>query len=154
MSEKPPKLTEQIKKPVSMSERVAHLGLPIGSTMEQVFEKEQAREKFFTLARELFMEDPVFSFPGIDADVLLRLQEADKEAPPGYITPIEDILERMKKEGIKIFLGKPERDDTGNVLVIPANSTDPTSDAVHAKNIMIVETSDSRLNELIRLSKI
>lgn len=145
---------EPVRVPVSFSERIKHLGLPIGSSMEEVFKKEQARERLVVVAHELFKSGTVFPFSGIDDDALLRLQEADKEAPPGYITPIEDIVERMKNEGIKIFLGKPERNDTANVLVIPAKSTDPISDSVLAKNLRIVETGDRRLRELIMLSKI
>ena len=112
-------------------------------------EKEPTRkEKIISLARELFESQETFSFSGIDPEGYLEMKAGDEEAP-GYTTPTDEIIERMKNEGIKIVLGKNPQ--SGNVYVLPAQSIDIEMDSMSPKRLQISEEMNEKLKELIQL---
>lgn len=81
-------------------------------------EKEPTRrEKIISLAKELFESRETFPFLGVDPEGYLEMKDGDDEAP-GYTTPTDEIIERMKNEGMKIVLGKNPQ--SGSVYVLPA----------------------------------
>ncbi|MFZ3043516.1 MAG: hypothetical protein WA058_00160 [Minisyncoccia bacterium] len=81
-------------------------------------EKEPTRkEKIIALAMELYESGEVFPFTGIDFESYSRMKSGEEE-DPGYTTPIDEIIERLKNEGMKVVLGKNPQ--SGNVFVLPA----------------------------------
>jgi hypothetical protein len=113
------------------------------------YEKEPTRkEKIISLARELFESQENFPFLGVDPEGYLEMKTGDEEAP-GYSTPTDEILERMKNEGMKIVLGK--NPESGNVYVLPAQSTDIEMDSISPKRLKISEGMNEKLTELILL---
>lgn len=67
---------------------------------------EEKKEKdVLTLAKELHESNEVFPFPGLRPEAYAQLKATDEEFP-GYVTPIDGLLERFKNEGMKVVLGK------------------------------------------------
>lgn len=69
-------------------------------------EKEPTRkEKIIALAMELYERGEVFPFEGVDPEQYSRMK-ADEEEYPGYTTPVDEIIERFKSEGMSEDLKK------------------------------------------------
>lgn len=113
-------------------------------------EKEQKKEGFIALAKELSESHESFPFPGIDPESYATLKSAEEELP-GYATPIDALIERFENEGMKVALG--EYPDSGNVFVMPSGSDDIENDSVFPRHLQIDETMDERLKQLISLQK-
>ncbi|MFZ2501038.1 MAG: hypothetical protein WAW90_03615 [Minisyncoccia bacterium] len=114
-------------------------------------EKKPSREeRIIALAKELFESQETFPFLGVDPEGYLEMKAGDEEAP-GYTTPTDEIIERMKNEGMKIVLGKNPQ--SGNVYVLPAQSTDIEMDSISPKRLQISEGMNEKLKELIQLMR-
>ena len=77
--------------------------------------------------------------------------KADEEEMPGYATPIDELIERFKNEGMKVVLGKNPQ--SGNVFVLPGQSDDIENDNLFPKHLNINDGMSDTLRELIALSK-
>ena len=120
-------------------------GIPTNSSSEKEPTK---KEKIISLAAELFKRKETFSFSGIDPELYSKMK-AGEEEDPGYTTPIDELIERFKIEGMKVVLGKyPE---SGNVFVLPAGSTDIEMDSISPKQLQLTEDMNGKLKELIVL---
>ena len=112
-------------------------------------EKEPTRkEKIILLAAELFESNETFPFSGIDPESYSKMKAVEEE-DPGYTTPIDEIIERFKNEGIKVVLGKNPQ--SGNVYVLPAESTNIEMDSISPRQLQINEGMNEKLRELILL---
>ncbi|MBU6491046.1 hypothetical protein KGQ25_02760 [Patescibacteria group bacterium] len=105
-------------------------------------------EKIISLAAELFESKSIFSFSGIDPESYLKMKATEKEYP-GYTTPTDEIIERLKNEGMKVVLGKDPQ--SGNVYILPAGSTNIEMDSISPKQLHLSEEMDEKLKELILL---
>lgn len=110
-------------------------------------EKEQKKERFIALAKELNESHESFPFPGIDPEFYASLKSVDEEFP-GYTTPIDALVERFENEGMKVVLVGEHP-----VLIIPSGSNDTENDSVSPRHLQIDETMDERLKQLILLQK-
>jgi len=118
-------------------------GIPTNS------EKEPTRkEKIISLAKELFESQEVFPFPGVDPESYSKMKSGEIE-DPGYTTPIDEIIERCKNEGMKVVLGKNPQ--SGNVFVLPAQSDNIEIDSISPKRLQLSEGMNEYLKELILL---
>ena len=124
-------------------------------------EKEPTRrEKIIALALELNENHEGFPFPGIEPEAYEKIKagiEAEKDATDYDISSptLDELIARFNKEGMKVFPGKyPE---SGNVSVLPMGSDetgeDIKYDSILPKNLRITEGMDSKLKELILLSR-
>lgn len=112
-------------------------------------EKEPTRkEKIIALAAELHESGEVFPFAGIDPESYSKMK-ADEEEYPGYTTPIDEIVERLKSEGMKVVLGKNPQ--SGNVFVLPAQSSDIEMDSISPRQLQLSEGMNKKLLELVLL---
>jgi hypothetical protein len=112
-------------------------------------EKEPTRkEKIIALAVELYESREVFPFAGIDPESYSRMK-VDEEEYPGYTTPIDEIVERFKSEGMKVVLGKNPQ--SGNVFVLPAQSDNIEMDSISPRQLQLNEGMNEKLRELILL---
>lgn len=112
-------------------------------------EKQPTREEqIIALAVELHERGEAFPFPGIDPESYSKMK-ADEEEYPGYTTPIDEIIERFKSEGVKVVVGKNPQ--SGNVYVVPSQSTNIEMDSISPKQLQITEGMDEKLKELISL---
>ncbi len=113
-------------------------------------EREKRRIRIVALTKELSEKQEAFPFSGIEPENYLRLK-ADDAKVEGLCTPIDDLIQRFEKEGIKVTFGiDPE---SGNVFVLPFQSDEVESDGIFPKHLRIDESMDGRLKELILASR-
>lgn len=113
-------------------------------------ERAERKREFITLSKELHERGEVFPFPGINPDAYARMK-ADDEEFPGFTTPIDVLIERCLKEGIKVSQGQyPE---SGNAVILPAQSDDLRSDSILPKHLQISDTMDEKLKRFILLNR-
>jgi hypothetical protein len=120
-------------------------GIPTRSEKEPT-----KKERIIALALELSEGHEVFPFSSIDPESYSKIK-ADEEEMPGYATPIDELLERFKREGMKVVLGKNPQ--SGNVFILPSQSDDIENDSLFPRHIQISEEMNERLKELIALSR-
>src|SRR5687768_6062613 len=98
------------------------------------FAIEEMRWKMSALAIELSQSTESFPFTGMDNESYQERKTIEVEYP-GCATPIDELLERFKKEGMKVMLGK----DPANSFVLPSNSNDLVNDSVLTRHLQINE---------------
>jgi hypothetical protein len=109
-------------------------------------ESNQIKVDIISLNRELGESHEKFSWPGLQPDSYEKIK-ADEEQYLGYTTPIDELIERCKAEGIKVLLGKyPE---SGSVFIMPAGSDDIEQDSLSPKYLVANRVMDGRLKKLI-----
>jgi len=115
---------------------------------------EEAREKrkkeIFKLALELIESGETFPFPGVSKAFYnkSKIEEVDF-VEMGLVTPIDDVIEKFQREGMKVVLG----DDPMaiNVLVIPGPNTKIDADSFLIQNLDIIRFMDPRIVKLIEV---
>ena len=111
-------------------------------------EKRERNQRILELVES--MENEIFPFPGIKKEAYARMK-ADDEEYPGYTTPTDEVIKRLKSEGIKVVLSTTDR-LSGNVFILPTTSDNIEMDGcIPLKNFQIVDGMDERLRELIEL---
>lgn len=110
--------------------------------------REIKRITAISLAREL--RDERLPFPGIDSEHYAKLK-AEEEEFPGYATPIDELVERFKNQGMKIVFGKDP--ESGNVFVLPLDSDDIENDSIFPHHLWSDGILNGQLKELVSLSK-
>ncbi len=118
--------------------------------IENKGEKEERKRKIIALALELSENRETFPFPGISPEAYARIKAVDEEFPD-QATPIDALVEKFKKEGIKVVLGK--NPESGNVYILPAQSDEIERDSVYPGNLEVNGVTDEKLKELILMSK-
>ena len=101
-----------------------------------------------TLAKELIERNESFPFPSIDPDALSKMRADDFEFP-GYVTPVDTLLDRCRTEGIRVTLGKyPE---SGNVYIVPAGENEMGNENMRLlpRHLQVNETMDRTLRALV-----
>lgn len=117
------------------------------------FSEEQKREalvRYLRLAETLSQLPDGLPFPGVDEETLRMLKE-EEEKYPEYATPIDELIARMEKEGIKIVFGT--HPDSGNVFVLPKESTNIDKDSVFPRHLKTTTDMDESLRSLILTNK-
>jgi len=117
---------------------------------DNINEREKRRGRIISLAKELTENREKFSFSGIEADSYLKLK-ADENEFPGFVAPIDELIQRCEAEGIKIVLG--DDPESGNVFVLPYESDDVRNDSIRPQHLKIDENMDRRIKELVLLNK-
>lgn len=107
---------------------------------------EDVRDEMIALAKELSESEEELPFPGISRETYSKMKATDEEFP-GYSTPIDELLERFKKEGMKVVSG--DRPMSGTVYVLPLGSNDKESDGIFPECLEVNDTMDEKLKELI-----
>ncbi|MDO8407817.1 MAG: hypothetical protein Q7S95_01090 [bacterium] len=108
------------------------------------------REKYIQLGRGLFESHEHFPFPGIDPEAYPKIKATEEEFP-GYTTPIDELIERFKNEGMKVVLG--EIHESGSVFILPVGSENIEEDSIGPWQLQISEGMDERLKNLILVYK-
>jgi len=102
------------------------------------------------LAKEIIINRERFPFPGIDPGRYSKLK-AEEEEYTGYATPIDELIQRFKNEGMKVNFGRDP--ESGNVFILPFGSDDIENDSIFPEHLQTDEILDERLKQLILLSK-
>jgi hypothetical protein len=111
-------------------------------------EKDRRKKRIIDLAKELSESRERLPFPGVNPYSYQKLK-ADEDEFPGYATPIDELIHRFKREGMKVVFGNDP--ESGNVFILPSGSDDVENDSILPKHLRVVESMDKRLKELILL---
>lgn len=98
------------------------------------------------LAKELAQRNEPFPFPGIKKETYDELKKIEEEFPD-YCVPIDPLLERFEKEGFRVVFSK-ENPESGNVFIIPSQSTDIKNDNLFPRQLDINNILDEDLSKL------
>lgn len=112
--------------------------------------KEQEKREYIALAEALSHNLEGFAFPGIESEWYSSLKAGDEEYP-GFTTPTDEIITRMKNEGIKISLGA--HPENGDVYVLPLLSNDIENDMLFPGYLITTEGMDETLKKLVLAHK-
>lgn len=118
---------------------------------EATVEKETAGLRVRALAEVLAAERRVMAWPGIDPESY-RIQKREEEEFPGFVTPIDEIIERCEQEGIRVYMVNNPRNL--DVYIIPAGSSDPQQDSLLPRHLAPDPLMDESLAEIVELSKL
>jgi hypothetical protein len=119
----------------------------VARTESKKMERNQSVGELVGLAKELVERQETFPFPGIDQESYAKMKEADQEYP-GYTTPIDELIARLKGEGMKVALGA--HPESGNIYILPAGSNDIENDGVvFPRHLQASEGMDDDLKNLI-----
>lgn len=108
--------------------------------------KENRTEEILALARALVESGETFPFPGLKPGEYEKLKAGDQDAP-GYSTPIDEILERFSKEGMKVVFG--DHPESGNVFILPSGSNDIQNDSISPRYLLATEDMNEIMRQLI-----
>lgn len=112
--------------------------------------KEREKKEYLELAETLSQNLEGFTFPGIESQWYSKLK-ADDEEYPGFSTPTDEIIERMKSEGIKIVLGA--HPENGDVYALPKESSDIENDMIFPGHLNVTDDMNETLKSLILAHK-
>lgn len=110
--------------------------------------REEKRLEIISLTQEVAQSGEVFPFHGVDQKFYSNTK-ADEAKYPGMTTPIDDIIDRFKKEGMIVVIGK--HPENANIYILPSKSDDINNDMVDAKNFLIDESMPENLKKLISM---
>ncbi|MEK7640522.1 MAG: hypothetical protein AAB389_00800 [Patescibacteria group bacterium] len=112
--------------------------------------KEKKKQEYIALAQELSESHESLPFPGVNPESYSKLKAAAEEYPE-YTTPIDELLEKFRSQGIKVVFGN--HPESGNVFILPADSEDVAMDNLFPRHLTITEDMDERLKKLILAGK-
>ena len=115
---------------------------------EVVESKERIKAEKIALAKNIFESGEGFQFPGILTDKYDQMK-ADEEAYTGLSTPIDELVERCRNEGIKVVPG--DHHESGNVYILPMNSDNIEMDSFFPRHLVLEKVSNEDLRTLITL---
>jgi len=114
--------------------------------LKEEIEGKLTKEEVITLAKEVFEKGEILPFPGIKQESYLKMKAEDEEYP-GFTTPIDEIIGRLKSEGMKIVLGK--HPESGNVFILPAQSNDIETDSILIDRLLTNEELPENVRKII-----
>jgi len=112
--------------------------------------REQKKQKYIALAQELSEVREGFPFSGVSPESYSELKAVAKEFPK-YSTPIDELIGKFQTQGMKIVFSKDSK--SGNIFILPLNSTNIEMDNLFPRHLIITEGMDERLKKLILASK-
>ena len=110
---------------------------------------ENKYKEYIDVALELSKNLEGFTFPGITEESYVIIKKNDEEYP-GYVTPIDEIIEKMKIQGMKVVIGKDPA--SGNVWLLPKDSND-ISDSILPKFLVINDEMEDNFKKLILINR-
>lgn len=133
-----------------------------GVTLSEQERADFAVQEIRRLGVELGERAEALPFTGIDEASYATLKEDEEFCPPGYATPIDELIERFRAHGIKVVLNA-NTEPGSDTWVVPSDSTDASIyglDRLLARHLKVTEDMDPDLKllcvhsrEYIALSK-
>ncbi len=111
---------------------------------------EQRKQEYITLAQELSKAPEGFPFPGMNPESYSELKGVEEEFPE-YSTPIDELVDRFKSQGMKVVLSKDPK--SRNIFIVPLDSIDIEMDNLFPRHLQVSAGMDERLKKLITISK-
>ncbi|MBT3704533.1 hypothetical protein HOG17_02005 [Candidatus Peregrinibacteria bacterium] len=116
------------------------------STSER--EKQERVVEILRLVEKINESGAPLPFPGIPQETYLKMK-ADENEAPGYTTPIDEIIFRCQREGIKVITGR--HPGSGGVFILPAGSDDCDMDSILPRQLAVEAVENEHLARLIQL---
>ncbi len=113
--------------------------------------REGMKQEYIALARELSRVREGFPFPGVHPESYPRLKAAAEEFPE-YSAPIDELIGRLKTQGMKVVLSTSDP-QSGNIFILPLHSDNIEMDNLFPRHLMIKDDMDKKLRRLIILNK-
>lgn len=119
--------------------------------IEVAANRERERLHSVALAIELSEEQEILPFPGVDPYQysLVKITEAEY---PGFGTPIDELIVRLKNEGMK-FVMSDDPKKSGTFFILPALSNDKVNDSILPRQLDAVLGIDDRLKQIILIGR-
>ena len=117
---------------------------------ENTLEKKVTKEDCVQLATELVKRPESFPFKGLEDEAYAKIKATDEEYP-GFTTPIDELIKKFADHGIKVSFGDDPK--SGNIFLVPSNSSDVGNDGLSPKNFKATEDMDPELKKLIESAK-
>jgi len=117
------------------------------SSLSEQERAEFAVKEIRRLGIELGERKERLHFTGIEEAAYAILKEDEEFLPPGRITPIDELIERLKAHGMKVALN----DDTtpgSDTWLLPSDSTDAEMDMVLPRHLKLTDDMDPELRAL------
>ncbi len=113
------------------------------------FENEKMmKAEYIRLAEELSQHTESFPFAGVNENAYSEIKATED---PVYATPIDVLIERFQKHGMKVVLGKNPQ--SGNVFILPGDSNNIEEDSLFPRHLDVSDDMDSGLKKLILANK-
>lgn len=114
-------------------------------------ERVRQKEEYIALGLELSKNKEGFPFSGILPESYSRIKSEEEEYP-GFATPIDELLERFRNEGMKVVMS--DDPTSGNIFILPKNSMDVENDNLFPRHLEISSDMNDKMKTLIRLQTI
>jgi len=123
-----------------------HEGIPQNNNES----KESIENAYISLAVEIIEGQEVYDFPEINTGSYNLIKEQEDEMP-GFTTPVDEVIEKFRLQGMKVVAGKNLV--PGKIYILPAQSDDITNDSFFSRHLNIENIKDEKMRELIILSQ-
>jgi hypothetical protein len=124
---------------------------PPNKKSDQERNEKNISQEYILLSKNLSESKEIFPFPGINQEDYINLKKTDEEYP-GFVTPIDELLEKFKFQGMKVVLS-PTDPESGNVFILPAESNNIIEDSLSPKYLIKENTENLSLRRLIEINK-
>lgn len=112
---------------------------------------QESREERLRLALELISSQDL-PFSGVEESVYKNMKE-EEELYPGFCTPIDELIERFKKEGMKVVVVDEYGKGSNSIFVVPAGGPDSIEDRLSPRSLELTDNMDENLKMLITLDR-
>jgi len=109
-------------------------------------EQESPLQEIVRLYKELIESGKIFRFPGFDPERYKKMKEGDNEDIYGYMTPTDTLSDRFLVHGVRFPDVKYPK--SGNILIIPNDSTDIVKDGIRIENLNSTTIEDQKFRRL------
>lgn len=117
----------------------------IGITIEDL--KQKVTADYLAAAKELMESNETLPFPGITEESYAKLAAESAELA-GFATPIDELLERLKKHGMKITTA-PQGVRNVEAYVLPGDSDNIEDDSLPPKYLAVHDGMSAQLKQLV-----
>lgn len=107
----------------------------------------EKRAEIIKLAESLIRKKESLPFFGIDPIGYSKIKATEEEYPD-FTTPVDEIIKRLEKEGMKIVLSETDS-SMANVFVMPLASDNIEKDSLPVRDLQIKEDMDENLKNLV-----
>lgn len=107
-----------------------------------------------TVTTEMHESGESLPFPGIRPELVENMRKEEEEFP-GYVTPVDELIERFTAEGMRLELGWDDPNGV-NIVAVPYESiintkNDSNKDSILISKLLSDNVPDEKLRKLILL---
>ncbi len=113
-------------------------------------DRREATVRILELGRELYESEQVCKWPGLKPSAYQSLKK-DEEEFPGFVTPIDELIERFEAEGMTFIIDPSGKNQ--EVFVVPAGSDNVQMESLLPRHLQTQITAymDGSLAEMMTI---